>query len=95
MHENIVRHFAPGEMQHRRPEQRVKVNDVLADEVILLDLVVGHEFIKAALLAVCLCFAQFEIGFEAGQIADRRIQPYVKVLSRRVGNFDAKVGRVA
>ena len=61
----------------------------------MLDLVVGHEFIKAALLAVCLCFAQFEIGFEAGQIADRRIQPYVKVLSRRVGNFDAKVGRVA
>ena len=25
------------ELQHRRPEQRVEVDDVLADEVILLD----------------------------------------------------------
>ena len=95
MHKHIVRHFAARKLQHRGPEQGVKINDVLADEVILLDLIVGHEIIKGALLAVGFGFAGFEIGLEAGQITYRRVQPDIEILARLVGDLDAEVGCVA
>ena len=88
MHEDIVRHLQSGEVQHRRPEQRVEVGDVLADEVVLLGRRVGHEgFIVAAGLR--------EIILQRRQVTDRRVQPHVEVLARRIRYLDAEVGRVA
>jgi hypothetical protein len=37
VHEDVVGRAAAREVQHRGPEQRVEVRDVLADEVHLLD----------------------------------------------------------
>jgi hypothetical protein len=37
----------------------------------------------------------FEIILQRGQVADRRVQPDVEELARRIGNRDAEVGRVA
>ena len=75
-------------MQHRRPEQRVEIDDVLADEVNLFGVRTRELFgeVQTVLGAV---------GLEAGQIADRGVEPDVEVLARRVGNFNAEVGRVA
>ena len=88
VHEHVVGRLAAAEVQHRRPEQRVEVGDVLADEVHLLDRRVGHEGVEvAAGLA--------EVVLQRGQVADRRVEPDVEVLARRVGDLDAEVGRVA
>ena len=42
VHKNIGRRFAAAEMQHGRPEQGVEGDDVLADEVVLLQIGLGH-----------------------------------------------------
>jgi hypothetical protein len=42
VHVDAVRHLAAAEVQHRRPEQRVEGDDVLADEVDLLHLGLGQ-----------------------------------------------------
>ena len=92
---DAVGHLAAAEVQHRRPEQRVEVGDVLADEVDLLDRRIGEEVIEAALFAVPGGAAVVEVGLERGQVADRRVEPHIEVLARRVGDLDAEVGRVA
>jgi hypothetical protein len=77
-----------GEIQHRRPEQQVEGNDVLADEVYLLGRRVVEEGLEVdAFLA--------EVVLQAGQVADRRVQPDVEELARCIRNRDAEVGRVA
>ena len=89
VHVQRVRRLAAGELQHGGPEQRVEVDDVLADEVDLFGVAVRVEQrveIQAGLVA---------IGLERGQVAHRRVQPDVEVLARRVGDFDAEIGRVA
>ena len=48
MNKHIVWHFHACKMQHRRPEQRVEVGNVLADEVILLGRRICHEGIEVA-----------------------------------------------
>ena len=42
VNEDVVGRLAAAEMQHRRPEQRVEGDDVLANEVVLLQRQVGH-----------------------------------------------------
>ncbi len=77
------------ELQHRRPEQRVEIQDVLADEVVLLGgRVRGHPRVEveAQLAAQVL---------EAGVVADRRVQPHVEILAGRAGNLEAEVRRIA
>ena len=36
-----------------------------------------------------------EVVLQRGEVADRRVEPDVEVLARRVGDLDAEVGRVA
>ena len=43
MNKHIIWHLHPRKMQHRRPEQRVKVRNIFADEMILLSGRVRHE----------------------------------------------------
>src|SRR5256885_3330121 len=62
--------------QHRRPEQRVEVDDVLADEV-------DHLGVAPRLdEGVEVDALQLAITLQAGEIADRRVEPDVEVLSR-------------
>ena len=52
------------ELQHRRPEQRVEIDDVLADEVNLLHRRVRQELLERARLAVRACLARVEVVLE-------------------------------
>ena len=83
------RRAVAGAMQHRRPEQSVEVDDVLADEVMQFGVRAGHQVV------VVVDASAVAIGAEAGQIADRRIQPDIEVLARRIRNFEAEIRRVA
>ncbi|CPJ77815.1 Uncharacterised protein [Bordetella pertussis] len=89
VHIQLVGRLAPGELQHRRPEQRVEVNDVLADEVHLLGRA-GRVEQRVEVQALGRA-----IGFQRGQVAHRRVQPDIEILARRVGNLDAEIGGVA
>ena len=88
VHEDLVRHLAAAELQHGRPEQRVEGDDVLADEVDLLHRGVGHVGLEVQAAAV-------EQVLQRRQVTDRRVEPDVEVLARRVGDLNAEVGRVA
>ena len=71
------------------PEQRVKIQDVLADEMINLGVGIGLPVfieVEAVLRAVIL---------ERGEVADRRVEPDIEELARRVGDLEAEVGRIA
>ena len=88
MHEHIVRYFQARKMQHRRPEQCMEIRDVLADEMVLLGRRIGHEGIEvAAGLA--------EIILQRREVADRRVEPDIEVLARRIRDFNAEVRCVA
>ena len=83
------RHAQPGALEHRRPEQAVEVDDVLAQEVVQFRIAARGEL---RLEIQPLAFAQ---RLEAGQVADRRVQPHVEELARVAGDLEAEVGRVA
>src|SRR5690606_20571495 len=77
------------------PEQAVEVDDVLADEVVQFGVRAGPQqllergFVEAGLAAAA---GQRE---QAGEVADRRVEPDVEVLARMAGDLEAEVGRVA
>src|SRR5688572_8721154 len=75
-------------LEHGRPEQDVEVLDVLADEVDLFGFRVVQKGVEldALLGAVVL---------ETGEIADRRVEPYIEVLSGSIRNWNAEVRGVA
>ena len=88
MHKHFVGHLAATEFQDGGPKQGVEGDDVFANEVVLLYLGVvdvGLEVLAALVQQV----------FQGRQVTDGCVQPHIKVLARRVGNFDAKVGCVA
>ena len=97
VHVHVVRDAVEraGELEHRRPEQGVEVDDVLADEVDLLGVAGGEELLEGPALAVLLRLPGVEVVLERGEIADRRVEPDVEVLARRVRDRDAEVGLVA
>src|ERR1700685_2805423 len=76
-------------LQHRRPEQRVKIQNVLAYEVMHFGARVDIEEIVELKAGTG---AQLR---EARQISDRRLEPDVEILARRVRNLEAEVRRVA
>ena len=83
------RHAQAGAVQHGRPEQAVEIDDVLADEVVQLGAAVGvEEFLEGQAGAI----AQ---RLEAGQVADRCVEPDIEELARCAGNRKAEVRRVA
>ena len=89
MHEQTARRAVAGVLQLGRPEQCVEVEDVLANEVVQLSLRVRLEVfveIEPFLAAQVL---------ERTHVADRRIEPDVEILARRVGDLEAEIGCVA
>jgi hypothetical protein len=95
VHEDVGGCPAPGKSQHRRPEQRVEIHDVLADEVVLFDRRIGHELVEALRVAERCRRTGIEVMLQCREIADRRIEPHVEILAWRVRNLDAEVRRVA
>ncbi len=66
----------------------MKIDDVLADEMIELCIGVGKPVtVEVQALAIA------EI-FKAGHIADRGVDPDVEILARCIGDFESEVGRV-
>jgi len=78
--EHVVRHLvgSAGEVQHRRPEQGVEIDDVLADEMVLVDIRALQELREIDPL-------QREMRLEAREVADRRVEPDVEVLAGASG----------
>ena len=79
-----------GAVQHRRPEQAVEVDDVLADEVVQLGLAVVREVAASKSTP-----SRSHSAWKLREVADRRVQPDVEVLARMAGDLEAEVGRVA
>ena len=66
----------------------MEVNDVLADEVILIDVWILQKLREVDPAAR-------QMGLEACKVPDRRIEPHIEEFPRRIGNRDAEVGRIA
>jgi len=66
----------------------MEVGDVLTDDVNLL----GCRGFQQSLEIDALGFA---VGLQAGEVADRGIQPNVEELARFIGNFNTEVRSVA
>src|SRR5215210_8723630 len=78
-----------GELQHRRPEQRVEIEDVLTDEVDKLRVrSLFYERVEIDGLALSKVF-------KAAEIADRRIEPDIEILAGCIRDLKTEVGRVA
>ena len=86
---NCRRQPVAGIFQHRRPEQGVEIQDVLADEMHQFGLGVGPP------PGVEIEALVFGIPGKARHVAHRRIQPHIEILARRVGDFETEIGRVA
>ena len=76
-------------MKNGRPEQSMKIEDILTHEMVQL----GCRFrfpvgIKIQVFNIAKCL-------EARQVANRCIQPHVKIFVRISGYFEAKVGFVS
>ena len=89
MRKDAGRRSEAGAIQHRRPEQRVEVDDVLADEVIRLRSATRHPVFVEVQFFVAIAVMQ-----EAGQVTDWCIQPDVKVLVFGPGYLKAEIRRV-
>ena len=86
MHKHVVRCLASAKTEHGGPEQGVEGDDVFADEVVLLCLVVGHVLFKTAVVRIfsaVLGTTLVEPVLQRGQVAHGRIQPHIEVLARR------------
>ena len=94
MRKHVRRRPVAGELQRRRPEQGVEIEDVLADEMNHLRacrLRCGG-FGEGGEVDVRLAIAQIA---KAPEIADRRVEPHVEILSGRIRDLEAEVGRIA
>ena len=78
--------FGAGE--HGGPKQRMEIDNILADKMVELSWAVFFpEMIEIDIFSIA------EI-FKACHVAYWRVEPNIKVLARRVGNFKTKVGGV-
>ena len=89
MAENAVGFTKACTFEHGGPEQTMKIGDVFANEVIQLDLRVR---LPARLPVLTGAFCQVAVR---GDVANRRVQPHIKKLARRIRDLKPEVGRVA
>ena len=81
-------HAVTGAGQHGWPEQRMKINDVLADEMVELGIVAGTPVIIEVIAAA------LAENFETGHVADGGIHPDIEVFAGLTWNFETKIGRI-
>ena len=78
-----------GAAEHGRPEQGVKIDNVLADKVIQLAFGL---FAPEAIEVDAFAFTEIP---ETGHVTDRCIQPDIEVFARRIRDFKAEIRRIA
>ena len=83
---NFRRQGVAGRLQHAGPEQRVKVRDVLADEVV--NLAIGRPPPIVELLARAIAPL-----LRRCHVADRRVEPHVPIVAGAIGNLEAEIRR--
>ena len=83
---DLRRQAESGRLQHRRPEERVEIRDVLADEVVDLGRRAAPPVVETLAVAVAPLPGR-------GQVADRGVEPHVPVIARTVGNLEAEIRR--
>src|SRR5690606_27461534 len=81
---DLRRQTVAGGFQHPWPEQRVKVGDILADEV--MHLALRRLPPISQLLTVGLTPLQ-----RAGDVADRRVEPDIPIVAGRISDLGAKI----
>ena len=91
-HEAMSKHCCgrsvTGLFQHGWPEQRMEIDDIFANKVIeLCALVFFPEFIKGNPRVIT------EVS-EAGHVTYWRIQPDIKVFTRRIRNLETEIWRI-
>ncbi len=87
VNEQVSRFAEVAAFQHGRPEQAVEVDDIFTDEMIQLSIgVFLPVLIKAG--GVATFVAQV---FERTHVTNWRIQPDIKILTRRIWNFKTEV----
>ena len=89
MHEHSSRCAIARTAEHRRPEQRMEVDDILADEMIQL----GIGAWSPIVIELVIGFGTQ--GLEAGHITHWGIEPHIEIFARRIGNLEAKIRGVA
>ena len=90
--EDRVGRAVAGAGQHRRPEEGVEIDDVLADEVVELPVAAGPPPSVEVEALVMGAPAQVE---EARHVTDGGVEPDVEILAGVAGNFEAEIGGVA
>jgi len=88
MYKDIVGRFIARKFQHGWPEQGMKINDVFANEMDLLDGRVGKKALKVNIF-------QRKVAFQGSQIPHRSIEPDIKIFTRCVRYGNAEVRRIA
>ena len=79
----------PRSMQHRRPEQGVKVENVLADEIVEFGI---FTILPIGIEVKILSITQI---FEAGHISDGSVQPDIKIFVLFFWNFEAEIRSIS
>ena len=89
MHENRSRRAVTGAGQHGRPEQGMKINDVLTDEMVELGIMAGTPIIIEMIVAA------IAENFKTGHVTDGGIHPDIEVFVGLTRDFETEIGRIA
>ena len=83
---DLGRQAESGHFQHARPEQRVEVGDVLANEVMDFRLLAAPPIVVLLAVPIAPLLGRPDVS-------DRRIKPHVPVVAGTVGNLEAEIRR--
>ena len=93
---HLRRQFEACCLEHRWPEERVKIGDVLADEVTDLN----RGIVEASIAVFRPPFARRSDNLphracirQTGDVPHRSIDPDIEIISRCVGNFETEIRR--
>ena len=75
----------PDDFEHAWPEQRVEVRDVLADEMVDLDIVAAPPVVQSLAVPVTPLL-------RGSDVADGSIEPDVPVVAGTVGDLESEIG---
>ena len=82
---NFLWQVEAGCLEHSRPEQRVEISDVFADEVVDLGFWVFPPVVQVLSVGVAVLLS-------GGDVSDRGVEPDVPVIAGAVGDLKTKVG---
>ena len=99
VHEDLVGLLEPRDVQHARPEQAVEADDVLADEVVMLNLGLGFGAARGPVARAPPVLELLPVPLapvaERGEVSDRRVDPDVEELAGVSRDLESEVRCVA